>query len=301
MASTAWMMLAAVSLDWLFGEPRRWHPLVGFGIAARRVEATLWRSSRASGVLAVAVLLAPAMFAALAIERLAPPWRDVFDVGALYFALGCRSLHDHLLPVARALDAGDDDAARHAVSRVVSRDAATLRIAPAACESALENGNDAVFGALFWFACAGSAGVIVYRLSNTLDAMWGYRNERYFRFGWAAARLDDVLNWIPARLTALSYCMFGHTGSALACWARQAPRWDSPNAGPVMAAGAGALRIRLGGAASYNGVVHKRPALGLGSAAGAADIRRALALVRRGVALWLLAYAAAAIVRAELG
>jgi adenosylcobinamide-phosphate synthase len=301
MLATVCMMSAAVALDWLLGEPRRWHPLVGFGRVAHRVEAALWRPSRMSGAFAVAMLLMPAMLFRPALAQLSPAWRHVVDVGALYFALGHRSLHDHLRAVVNALCAGDADAARQAVSRVVSRDADTLRIAAAACESALENGNDAVFGALFWFACAGGTGALVYRLSNTLDAMWGYRSDRYLRFGWAAARLDDVLNWVPARLTALSYALLGDTARALRCWARQAPRWDSPNAGPVMAAGAGALRLRLGGPARYDGVAHRRAALGLGLRPGAADIERALALVRHGVALWLGVGAAAALMLCAWG
>lgn len=288
MHATAFAMVAATALDWWLGEPKRFHPLVGFGAAALRVESALWRPSRGAGVLAVAFMLTPALVVALMARHTWWPLRAAFDVGALAFALGHRSLHDHIAPVARALRAGDESAARRAVARVVSRDEATLSIAPAACESALENGNDAVFGALFWFACAGAPGAIVYRLSNTLDAMWGYRNDRYNAFGWAAARLDDAMNWIPARLTALSYALLGDTRRALHCWARQAPLWDSPNAGPVMAAGAGALRLRLGGATTYGGVVHKRPALGMGARPRAEDIERALGLVRRSVVLWLL-------------
>jgi len=125
-------------------------------------------------------------------------------------------------------------------------------------------------------------------LSNTLDAMWGYRNARYNYFGWAAARLDDVLNFIPARLTALSYALLGHTRSALHCWRQQAAAWESPNAGPVMAAGAGALRVRLGGAAIYHGESEQRPLLGCGMAAGAADIARAVRLVRNTLYAWLI-------------
>jgi adenosylcobinamide-phosphate synthase len=151
----------------------------------------------------------------------------------------------------------------------------------------LENGNDAVFGALFWFALAGAPGVVAYRLANTLDAMWGYRTARYLRFGWAAARLDDLLNYVPARLTALTYAAAGRFERALACWRAQAGAWESFNAGPVMAAGAGALGVRLGGAAVYHGAPKERPPLGEGDAPGARDIRRALALVRRGVWLWL--------------
>lgn len=154
-------------------------------------------------------------------------------------------------------------------------------------ESALENGSDAVFAPLFWLVVAGAPGVMLYRLANTLDAMWGYRNARFTGFGWAAARIDDVLNWIPARLTAMNYALLGHTADALRCWRTQAPQWSSPNAGPVMAAGAGSLRVRLGGAARYEGVEEARPPLGTGKPATAVDITRALTLVSRTLWLWL--------------
>ncbi|MNN57237.1 cobalamin biosynthesis protein [compost metagenome] len=135
---------------------------------------------------------------------------------------------------------------------------------------------------------AGAPGLVIYRLSNTLDAMWGYRNERFERFGWAAARIDDVLNYLPARLVALTYALLGKTRLALQCWRTQAPAWDSPNAGPVMAAGAGALGVQLGGAAVYHGELHERAQLGEGPAADADAIERGWRLVRHGVWLWLL-------------
>ena len=130
--------------------------------------------------------------------------------------------------------------------------------------------------------------VLLFRLANTLDAMWGYRTPRYLRFGWAAARIDDVLNALPARLTALTYAVLGNTRSALNCWRTQSAAWDSPNAGPVMAAGAGALQVQLGGAAIYHGVEELRPQLGEGAPAQARDIERALNLVYLGVLLWLV-------------
>ena len=129
---------------------------------------------------------------------------------------------------------------------------------------------------------------MLYRLANTLDALWGYRTPRYLHFGWAAARLDDGLNWLPARLTALSYALVGSQPAlAWRCWREQAPFWKSPNAGPVMAAGAGALGLALGGPARYHGQWQQRPPLGEGLAPCAEDIGRAVKLVQRALWLWL--------------
>jgi adenosylcobinamide-phosphate synthase len=292
--TTALAMIAAVLLDAWLGEPRRLHPLVLFGRLAHVIESRLHADRRTSGVLAWALAVLPLVVVAWLLHRWlgdVAPWLSfVFDVVVLYLAIGLRSLGDHAMPVARALIDGDLAGARIAVGRMVSRDTAVLdeaQVAAAATESVLENGNDAVFGALFWFALFGAPGAVLYRLANTLDAMWGYRNERYERFGWAAARIDDVLNFIPARLTALSYVLLGDAARAWRCWRVQGPQWDSPNAGPVMAAGAGALGVCLGGAAPYEGVWEPRPALGEGEPPDAQSIVRALRLVRRCVVLWL--------------
>lgn len=283
---------AGVGLDAWLGEPRRWHPLVGFGHLAQRIEQRLnsggrgWRSHGVSGW-CLAVLPPVLLVWLLSLSSLG--W--LVDILVLYFALGLKSLAQHALPVAQALRLGDLDEARRRVGYLVSRRTSELDacgVARAGTESVLENGADAVFASLFWFAVLGAPGVLLHRLSNTLDAMWGYRNERFERFGWAAAKIDDVLNYVPARLVALTYALLGRTATALRCWRRQAPQWDSPNAGPVMAAGAGALQVQLGGAAIYHGVEEQRPQLGEGAPAQARDIERALNLVYFGVLLWLV-------------
>lgn len=288
MLTTALLLIIAVILDWLLGEPRRFHPLIGFGHLAQKIESCIYRSSRWRGALALALLLLPATILTWWLSQQLGIIGVVFSVWALYFALGHKSLHDHARPIVKALHNNDEDEARRLVGRMVSRDSSALDITAATTESVLENGNDGVFGALFWFVVAGAPGAILYRLANTMDAMWGYRNSRYQAFGWAAARFDDVLNIIPARLTAITYALLGKTRQALFCWRTQAPHWDSPNAGPVMAAGAGALGISIGGAARYLGEWHQRPLLGVGGASTGADVERALALVRHGVVLWII-------------
>jgi adenosylcobinamide-phosphate synthase len=290
---TPLLAVAAVMLDALLGEPRRWHPLVGFGRLAQAVEARFnpaprrgLPTQRLTGVLGVA-LLVPLTAIAWWLCRL-PCIGPVIDVLLLYFAIGHRSLHEHARAVSSALNVHDVEQAKVAASYMVSRDSAAIEPVPATVESVLENGNDGVFGAMFWFFIFGGAGALAFRLANTLDAMWGYKNERFYYYGWAAARLDDVLDYVPARLTALTYALLGKTRLALACWRAQAPTWDSPNAGPVMSAGAGALGVQLGGPARYHGEWHQRPVLGKGRAAQPADIERALRLVRHGVYLWLV-------------
>jgi adenosylcobinamide-phosphate synthase len=290
--STVMAMVASVLLDAWLGEPRRAHPLVAFGRIAQWIEQRMYADRRIAGVLAWSLAVLPAVCAMWLLQRLMPAsvsW--CVAVAMLYLVLGWRSLGEHARPVAIALENNDLDAARRAVGRMVSRDTAALdgsQVAAAATESVLENGNDAVFGALFWFAVLGAPGALLYRLSNTLDAMWGYRTARYECFGWAAARIDDVLNYLPARLTALTYALCGHFQSALRCWRKQAPQWDSPNAGPVMAAGAGALGVRLGGPAPYHGVWESRPTLGEGDPPSALSIFRALRMLSRGIWIWLV-------------
>ena len=286
----AGIALTAFALDHGFAEPApARHPLVAFGRYAASIEHARYRDDRERERGDAGGAVVPIVAAAWMLTR-----SDLFGtlIAALllYATIGLRSLREHVAPVADALDADDLDGARALVGRVVSRDTGALdatQVAVAATETTLENGNDAVFGALFWFAVAGAPGAVAYRLVNTLDAMWGYRNARYEHFGWAAAKLDDLMNWIPARLTAFTYALFGHFERALQCWREQAPAWDSPNAGPVMAAGAGALGVRLGGPAPYEGQWHDRPVLGIGEPPRAADVRRALVLIRNGVVAWL--------------
>ncbi len=301
------LLSAGMALDWLLGEVRRWHPLVGFGRLASLVEGYLnrGRMKRIKGICAWMLVVLPPVILANALIGIAykfDPWLAAgVHVLLLYFSLGLRSLRDHMLPIADTLAAGDLTQARQLTSRIVSRDTAhadATDIAKAAVESTLENGNDAVFGTLFWFLIGGGLGALLFRLANTLDAMWGYRNERFLDFGWMAARSDDALNWIPARLTALSYLLLGQHRTAWYCWRTQSQAWPSPNAGPVMSAGAGALGLALGGGAMYDGIVEQRPPLGMGRVAVATDIHRAWLLVMRTCLLWIVVATAMACILA---
>ena len=305
--TAALCLIAALWLDQRLGEPRRWHPLVGFGHLVRRVEGLL-RDNDASataqiarGALGWLVLVIPPLLITCWIDAQLAPWGQVlFAILVLYFAIALRSLGEHARAVSRPLLIGDLQEARRQVAMIVSRDTADLNetgVARAAAESVLENGSDAVIAPLFWFLVAGAPGVVAHRLANTLDACWGYRNHRYLYFGRVAARADDVLNWLPARLCALLYSLAGHWHRGIHCWRRQGHLTASPNAGVVMAAGAGALNIRLGGAAIYHGHLEQRPALGCGDRMQVYrdrdDIARAVSLLTG--ATWLLAAAVLAI------
>lgn len=287
---TALLLWAGVLIDLWLGEPRRWHPLVGFGRCTVWLEQRLNKGSdfrrRISGLVALLLLVSLPMLVCVWLMQW-PLLQWLLSPLVLWFTLGFKSLGEHIEPIRRALEQGDEPEARRRTAMICSRDAATLEIERTAVESVLENGNDAVFGALFWFCVFGAPGALAFRLINTLDASWGYRSERFLYFGWAAARLDDLAGFLPARLTALSYALCGQTRRALRCWRLQAPQHDSPNGGPVMAAGAGALGLKLGGPTRYRGTLVNKPILGEGRPAACDDLDRSLKLLRHSVLLWL--------------
>lgn len=291
----AGLACGAVLLDLWLGEPKRWHPLVGFGWLVTQLEKRLNPPSkqpqtrqRLTGAFGVVLLVLPPTLLVIYAMQLSMWLALALHIYLLYFAIGHRSLRQHGLAVYHALQHGQFQEAQRATSYMVSRDVDAIEPVSATIESVLENGSDSVFGALFWFFIAGGPGALAYRLVNTLDAMWGYKTPRYFYYGWAAARLDDALNYVPARLTALTYALLGQTRLAWQAWRQQAPLWDSPNAGPVMAAGAGALNVQLGGRARYHGEWHDRPRLGTLTTPIAEDILRALQLVSNGMLSWLI-------------
>ncbi|MFC0338696.1 adenosylcobinamide-phosphate synthase [Kushneria avicenniae] len=299
------MILAPLLFDQWWGEPRRFHPLIGLGWWISIVEENLYPLKQhnaamlMTGSVGWVLVIAPFMgFAVLIDHFLEGFWHTLLAVLVLYLAIGRKSLIEHARRVYQPLARGDLNTSRRQVSMLVSRDTQQLdasEISRATCESVLENGSDALFAAIFWFAIAGIPGVVLYRIVNTLDAMWGYRNERYLYFGRTAARMDDAMNWIPARLTALSYALAGWhwrasqntLGSAIKCWWQQGRSWKSPNAGPVMAAGAGALGIQLGGGGIYHGHHVESPVLGTGRPAVTRDIQRTCTLIFKALLIWL--------------
>lgn len=301
---TLFIAMSALVLDRLLGEPsHRWHPLVGFGWLAHWLEKQLNNAHHhpllnvCLGLLSLLLLVGLPVALLVALLMLLPLWANfLLQTLVLYFCLGWQSLREHALAIALPLAQGELTQARQALAMIVSRDTQTLNetaMAKATCESVLENGHDALFASLFWFILLGAPAALAHRLINTLDGMWGYRNVRFEYFGKSAARCDDLLGYIPARLTALSYAITGkHTRHALSCAWRQGRQHDSPNAGLVMATGAGALGIRLGGGANYQGVREKRPYFGWGKPCQATHIQASLSLIDKSVITWLLAIAA---------
>jgi adenosylcobinamide-phosphate synthase len=298
--------LAALALDAALGWPaslyrRIGHPVGAFARAIDTAEAH-WNGTERStstrrilGIVLVVVLAGVTGAIAWALQHAllaAGTWGRVGLAVLAWPGLAQRSLHDHVRPVARALEHADLPLARRAVSMIVGRDTAALDeagIARAAIESLAESFCDGVAAPLFWLMVLGLPGLWVYKAINTADSLVGHREERWRAFGWAAARTDDVLNLIPARLCAMLLCLAGGGGWGT-LW-RDSRKHASPNAGWPEAAMAGVLDLRLAGPIAYDGVSQAKPWIGSGRAdASAVDIVRALAVYRRACALlWIMA------------
>lgn len=293
-------LLLGYVADQLFGDPRRLHPVAGFGQVAAALETRMYADSRDRGAAYWVVLVGGATGAGVLAERLSrrrPVLRTVLTAAATWAVLGARSL-DREAGAVEELSRTDLPAARQRLTHLVGRDTSTLDesgIARAVVESVAENTSDAVISSLVWGGAAGIPGLLAHRAANTLDAMVGHRNERYLRFGWASARADDLLNLPGSRLTAVLATALGpNPGAALAIWRRDAGAHPSPNAGPVEAAFAGSLGITLGGTNVYGDRIENRVLLGSGRAAALDDIAGARRLATRVDVIALLVAAALA-------
>lgn len=313
-AARASGLLLGYAADRLLGDPRRWHPVAGFGNAAQALEERLYADSRARGAAHAALLVGVAVAVGLAVERAASrpgrvassemaddpaltggsgldsgPFlgRAAVTAAATWMVLGGRSLEREAFAVGGRLADGDLAGARSRLSHLVGRDTSTLgpgEIARAVVESVAENTSDAVVAPLLWGALAGIPGLLGYRVANTLDAMVGRRSARYQRYGWASARLDDLLNLPGARLAGLLTLAAAPSRATAAwrVWRRDAARHPSPNAGVIEAAFAGSLGVRLGGTNVYYGNrVEHRAIMDGGRSPEPRDIRRAALLARR--------------------
>ncbi|MFE6228686.1 cobalamin biosynthesis protein [Streptomyces sp. NPDC057854] len=290
---------AGLAVDLVLGDPRRGHPVAAFGRAAAAVEKRLYRDHRGHGALHTAVCAGGAAAAGALAARAVRGSRTgsaALTAAAVWAVVGGTTLGREARAIGGALAAGDLEVARERMPHLVGRDPEALdgpAMARAVVESVAENTSDAVVGALVWGAVAGVPGLLGFRAVNTLDAMVGHRSPRYRRYGWASARLDDLAGWPGARLTAaLAVLAGGDRRAAARAWREDAGKHPSPNAGPVEAAFAGALGVRLGGTLSYGGRVEHRPVLnGGGRPVEVADIDRAVRLSRRVTWLTLAACA----------
>ena len=296
-------MVVAMAVDALLGWPsplfaRIGHPVTWLGRLIGGIDTAWNRASdppalrRTAGVAgALVVIVASVAIGWVVQSALASGWVQIVLVGILAWPLvALRSLQDHVAAVAKPLLGSDIAGARDAVSRIVGRDPAALDeagIARAAIESLAENASDGIIAPIFWGALFGLPGILGYKAINTLDSMIGHRSERHAAFGWAAARIDDVANFIPARLTGFLFVLLAPRRSeALSCMTRDARRHRSPNAGWPEAAMAGALGVRLSGPRIYHGSITKEPWLNEGARdPRAADIVEGLTVYRRAMLL----------------
>ncbi len=270
-------IITAFLLDQLLGDPRRFpHPVKFIGSLALAAEECLRKiisSEKRAGIIAVLLVLSLTGGSVSLILYWAAKFSWLYDVFAVYFlytAFAARDLAEHSKKVYAALAHGDLSGARSQVAMIVGRDTASLDeegVGRACIESVAENLVDGVTAPLFWAAVAGPVGALLYKAVNTMDSLFGYKNEKYIHFGWAAAKLDDLANWLPARITALSLIVAAFVirldaMRAYKIWRRDRRKHASPNSAQTEAAAAGALGIQLGGASFYFGILQEKPTIG---------------------------------------
>jgi adenosylcobinamide-phosphate synthase len=279
-------LLGGFAADQLLGDPQRFHPVAGFGTVAGALEQRIWKDERRAGIgyssALVGGVAAVTGVACFALRR-RPSARALFEAAVLWSTLAGKSLRRVAHTMSDELAAGDIAAARRIAPSLVGRDPSALdehELARATIESVAENTGDGVIAPLFWFALGGAPAVAAYRGANTLDSIAGHRSERYLRFGWASARLDDLLNYVPARLGATAVVMAAcrNAADALRTVLADGRRHPSPNAGLYEASFAGALGLTLGGTNRYGDALEHRPELGDGARPRPSDIRRATRL-----------------------
>jgi adenosylcobinamide-phosphate synthase len=307
-------ILFALLLDKVLGETKHFHYLVGFGWLANKVESKLNQAlptqvpsqipsqtpkqsisknvalkTKLLGTFSWGLLVLPLpLVYFLFIEHLTWYWQIAADVTVLYLAIGLNSLHQHAMQIHAPLKLGNLDTARHFTGYIVSRETASLTeqdMSRATIESMLENGHDAVIASLIYYLIGGAPLVILHRFANTLDAMWGYKNDRFYHFGYASARLDDLLGFVSGKCCALLYAIQGlrqkQCFTAIMNAYRQGNPYKSHNGGWVMAAGATVMHRKLGGSALYHGQVIHSLMLGAGKDVSVDDIPASLTLVSR--------------------
>lgn len=300
------IMAIAFLLDYLFSEVRKFHPLIGFGYLTNKIEKaandqhitenkTHQLLSKTLGTVSWLLLCLPLPLVYYYFHQ-DTLFFWCLDAIALYFAVGLKSLKLHALQILKPLERNDLATARYFCGYLVSRRTDHLsekEISRATIESVLENGHDAAIASFFWFMIGGAPLVILHRLANTLDAMWGYKNERFLHFGWCAARMDDLLGWPSAKVSALLFACQTNFSlskmiSALTNGYQQSQQYKSLNGGWVMATGASVLNFTLGGTAIYHGKKTVSPTLGCGEPVTKKDILLSINLVNKAVITFIV-------------
>ncbi|MBT3196587.1 MAG: regulatory signaling modulator protein AmpE, partial [Gammaproteobacteria bacterium] len=266
-------------------------PVVGFGLLGARVERILFHgtehSTRICGVVGWVAMVLPVLVIVLLLLHLEGVFYLLAEVIGLYLVVAGRGLALHAKAVEQALSRGDPIGAHERVEWMVGEEREPLdaqQLTSVTIESVLDKGNRSLFAALFWFIVAGLPGALLFRAANILDQMWGYKSDRYYQFGWFTTHVNGWMNAIPARLTALSYLLIGSSGCAWRCWRKQMREKRSLNDGVVVAAGAGALQIELGGTTRYPEGLNEQ---GCRRQLFTHDIDRSVALVEHSLLLWI--------------
>jgi adenosylcobinamide-phosphate synthase len=304
-------VLAGYLADVALSDPERGHPVALFGQAAATLERVTYRDTKLAGTVHIGLMIGAVGLLGAVVQSAATRrgriWSIATTATATWISLGGTSLARTGRAMAQLLERGDIETARRLLPSLCGRDPAQLDgpgLTRAALESVAENTSDAQVAPLLWATAGGVPAVLAYRAINTLDSMIGHRSSRYIRFGWAAARLDDLANYVSARATAalVALCaplVGGSASGAVRAWRQDAARHPSPNAGVVEAAFAGALRVRLGGPTQYHHELQIRPTLGDGRQPTVVDLRRAVEL-SRAVQMAAAAGVIALIVRSRL-
>jgi len=292
-------LITALVVDHFIGEPSRFHPLVIFGNLANKLEKKFNKGSHqqqlVGGLIAWGLLVLPLPLLYLLLLWILPVYLILLvNIYIVYWAVALNSLNLHGMQIYNPLNNNDLSQAQHFCSYIVSRDTRQLddqEISRATTESMLENGHDGVSATLIYFVIGGAPLVIIHRLSNTLDAMWGYRTDQYHYFGKFSARMDDLLGFLSGKITALLFSiigLFNGTGKqALINAYSQSQSYKSHNGGWVMASGATVMNVCLGGSAVYFGKTVHSPLLGQGDIVQSKHIKASLTLVKQAVVLWL--------------
>ena len=292
MAITLIIILFAVALDRFFPDRGRAPPFLWYEDWARSVEQRFNAGTRGQGLAAVLVVAGPGILGVALIRYILSHISYVlvyiFDILVLYLCLDLYRLTRQAVEISESLESGDVlMAATHleAMTGKTTADVTESSIAQTTVEAVLKHANTAVMAPLFWFILFGPVAVVLQRLTALLDRLWGHRSAQFAEFGWAAARLNDLLGWVPARITALSYGIMGSFEDALHCWRRQAGMWSDINSGPLLASGFGAMHM----SACEEPEEEDTPGLPAvrGIVVNAADIRRAVALLWRVLLFWL--------------